>query len=303
MLRPMLRLVLLLVCVGLAASRLGLLAHELVGHGGATLALGGHISEVRLFWFAGGWIRYELSEPTIAGFLVVAMGGIAVELVAGTALWFAARGDTLGARLVRGAGATLWVHAAWYLATGAWHGYGDGTLLYRELGDARWPFAIAVGLGACTAAFLGARWVAAAIAATLPARRVAGTIAAVILAGAVNGGLVVGELAVRRDVVYRETMAPERDRLIARELATWVAEHQPSEAEREAQARALAEAHRTFPFALVLAIALAAAGIAGALRSGARPYAPIARRVLARAAILAIASVGAVIAISIAVES
>jgi hypothetical protein len=202
---------------------------------------------------------------------------------------------------VRGIGATLWVHAGWYLATGAWHGYGDGTLLYRELGEARWPFAIVIGLLACAAAFAGSRWVTGAIAATLPgsrAARLTGTLVAVVLAGAVNLGLDLGELRVRRDAIYRETMAPERDRLVARELAAWAAEQpQASDAEREAEADRLAAAHRTFPFALVLALGLGAAVIAGAVRSRARPHAEVAPRLLRRIVILAGASIGVVIAI------
>src|SRR5262249_8470985 len=49
------RLTGLLAGVSLATSRLGLLVHELVGHGGVAIALGGHVTDVTLFWFAGGW--------------------------------------------------------------------------------------------------------------------------------------------------------------------------------------------------------------------------------------------------------
>src|SRR5450432_3773037 len=149
-----LRLAGLLALVALATSRIGLLAHELLGHGGAALAVGADVTEVQLFWFAGGWIRYHLPGAPMASALVIAMGGIAVELACGTLLAVAARGTTLGRRLVRGIGAALVVHGSWYLATGAWHGYGDGVQLYHVLGNARYPVAIAAGLVTCASGYL-----------------------------------------------------------------------------------------------------------------------------------------------------
>ena len=106
----------------------GLVAHELVGHGGAALAVGGQVTEVQLFWFAGGWIRYDLPHRARAALLAIAMGGVAVELVAGTAAVARSSAATsLGparsrARSARRSSSTR----RWYLATGAWHGYGDG---------------------------------------------------------------------------------------------------------------------------------------------------------------------------------
>jgi len=63
------RLAALLACVALATSRLGLIGHELVGHGGVALAAGATDLEVQLFWFAGGWIRYQLAESSLAASL------------------------------------------------------------------------------------------------------------------------------------------------------------------------------------------------------------------------------------------
>src|SRR5215470_1087740 len=96
------RLTALLACVALATGRLGLIAHELVGHGGTAVVLGGRILEVKLFWFAGGLIRYDMDNPSLAAELAVSMGGIAIEIVVGTALWLAACRDGLAPRLVRG---------------------------------------------------------------------------------------------------------------------------------------------------------------------------------------------------------
>src|SRR5687767_7376990 len=99
--KDVLRLAGLLAAVALATSRLGLLVHELLGHGGVAVAAGGEVIEVRLFWFAGGWIRYTLPAHSPA-WLAVWMGGIAIELVIGIALVLAVRGGSLGRLLVRG---------------------------------------------------------------------------------------------------------------------------------------------------------------------------------------------------------
>src|SRR5689334_11036212 len=83
------RLACVLAGVGLVTTRLGLIAHELVGHGAAALAVGGTVEKVRLFWFAGGWIDYDLPRPApLASRVFVSLGGIALELVVGLALWF-----------------------------------------------------------------------------------------------------------------------------------------------------------------------------------------------------------------------
>jgi len=295
--KEVLRLAGLLAGVALATSRLGLVAHELVGHGGTALALGAHVTDVRLFWFAGGWIRYDLAEPSTAAALAIAMGGIAVELVCGFALWLAVRRATLGGTIIRGIGGALIVHALWYLATGAWHGYGDGALLYHVLGDARAPFAIAVGLATCAATFATARGVLGALAGTLRDHRVAGLVAAAMLAGGLHAGLSIGELRIRRDATYTETMASERDRRIEDALARWQASHpaQPPDAER---AR-LEREHRTFPFAWLLGAATAAAAIAGARRARQSAW-PLDNRLLAVWAATAALSLACVIVIDLA---
>lgn len=296
-----LRLTAFLAAVGLATSRLGLVAHEFIGHGGATLAVGGRVTEVQLFWFAGGWIRYEI-PPSVTNHLVVALGGVAIEVAIGLPLWLLVRGDGLGARIVRALGATLIVHACWYLATGAWHGYGDGTLLYRELGDARHPFAIGVGLVGCAFAWLGARHVLGALLAAVD-HRVVALATAVVLAAAINIGLDVGELRVRRDATYAATMAPERERVVAREMAAWLAAHpvQVSDAERAAKAAQLEDAHRTFPFAWILGGALLVAIGAGARASRRRAAVPLGARAQRIALVLAAGAIALVIAIDYAV--
>jgi hypothetical protein len=293
--RDVLRLGALLACIALATSRFGLLAHELVGHGGTAVAVGAHVVEVKLFWFAGGWIRY-VGAPSTAAALAIAMGGIAVESVAGVAL-LCVRGAALGRRILRGIGYALVLHASWYLATGAFSGFGDGVLLYRELGSARLVVAVGAALVTCAMGFLGAREVFGALAAT-QRRPLLGTALAVVLAGGLHAGLAVGELQLRRDRTYVETMTPERERQISAELARWQAAHPAAaEPERAAAVHVIEAAHPpTFPFTVVLAIAAALAVAAGAWR--AKPGAgPITRRLLVAWAIAAVIAIAIVIAV------
>src|SRR5688572_9602654 len=84
--KQVLRLAGFLACVALATSRIGLIAHELVAHGGAALAVGAEIQKVEMFWFAGGWIRYRFDEPSLTAAVIIAMAGIALEVVVGLAL-------------------------------------------------------------------------------------------------------------------------------------------------------------------------------------------------------------------------
>jgi hypothetical protein len=93
-------------------------------------------------------------------------------------------------------------------------------------------------------------------------------------------------------------MAPERERIVARELSVWQAEQgsaitEPAIAEQRAK---LEDEHKTFPFALLLALCAGLAGLAGARRSplAAVPYALAMRG----AAIAAAISIGGVIALS-----
>ncbi len=302
MLRPVSvgRLALFVVCVGFATSRIGLIVHEFVGHGGATLAVGGDVTDVHLFALAGGWIRYRVPAGGHAD-LVIAMGGIVVESVIGAALWiaFARRAPTLGTRVVRAIGCALVIHAAWYLATGTWHGYGDGTRIYRELGEARWIVAVPAGFVACAMAFLGARHVLGALAGTIePGRRVVGTVIALAIAGGVQIGAAVAEVRLRSDPTYASTMRPERDRIVARELADWE-RAQGAKADADARTRMAADLARknaVFPFIYVLGALVVLSTIAGAWVSP-RPEATLPGALLAQWAVAAGASIALVIAI------
>ena len=289
----------LLACVALATSRLGLLAHELVGHGGTAVVLGAHITDVRLFWFAGGWIRYDNVSSTSAE-LAISMGGIAVELVVGLVLALAVRRDTLGRRLVRGVGAALILHGSWYLATGAWHGYGDGVLLARELGYLRYPLAIAAGLVTCAAGYFGARGVFGALRDCVP--NVGGLVAALVLAAGANVALAAGEIHLRTDPTYVAIMKPEKERLVERDLARWE-EYQRTHggdlSQEHVERARLEQVHHTFPFAWLLGVATAVAAVVGAVRARPGTGERIAARLVVRAATAAVISTGAVIAIDV----
>ena len=300
-LREGIRLTGLLLAIGLATSRLGLLAHELLGHGGVARAAGGEIVEVQLFWFAGGWIRYHfVVPPSVAAQLAISMGGIAVEALAGAALWLGVRGDGLGRHLVRGVGSALIVHASWYLATGAWQGFGDGQLLHQVLGSARYPVAMAAGAIACAAGYLGARGVIGPLRATQPSAR--GLVIAAMLAGAIHAGLAIGEVQLRRDSTYATIMQPEHERQVDRDLARWAAYEathggEVTPAERAREHARLERIHRTFPFAWVLGAAAVLAMALGALRSPRSAAAMLSTRLLVRAAASAAIAIAAVIAI------
>lgn len=298
------RLAVLGTCAGLATSRIGLLAHELVGHGGAAVAMGGTVTDVQLFWFAGGWIRFEAT----GGELVIALGGIAVELIVGLALWIAlARRTSLGGRIARAIGAALVLHATWYLATGTWHGFGDGVKLHRELGDAKWLVAIPAALVTMAAGYAAARWVLGALAATIPGgrrRRIVGTVIALVVAGGLQLGAALGEVQLRRDTTYAQAMRREPDLMVARELAQWTeqqvrAGEAPTEQARAEMRRNLAQRHTQFPFAIVLAVLTVLAVGAGAVRTRAVPAAPIATGLLARCAVVCGGSIALVIAIDV----
>jgi hypothetical protein len=305
--KEVLRLAALLAALALATSRIGLIGHELVGHGGMALACGGTIVDVQLFWFAGGWIRYQLADPSTAAVLAIAMAGIGLELVAGAALGAFVRGATLGRRLVRGIGAALVMHATWYLATGAFHGFGDGIVLYRVLGDARVAVAIAAGLVTCTVAYLAARDVLGTLAATLRGStkaRVGGVLVAAVLAGGLHAGLAAGELWLRRDPTYTATMQHQRDRDIAMELAKWQRERAArgiaidDTAKRAEQAK-IAAKHETFPFVWLLAVATVASVVAGAVRARKIADETIRNRLLATAVAVAAAAICAVIVLDL----
>jgi hypothetical protein len=127
-------------------------------------------------------------------------------------------------------------------------------------------------------------------------------VVAALLALGLHAGLAVGEVAVRRDVTYTQTMQHERDRVIAKELQAWQRSQaargqEIDEAARRAERERLAQQHRTFPFVWLLAAATLASAIAGARRMRHQPDERIGGRLLAITTGLAAASIAAVVVI------
>jgi hypothetical protein len=295
-----LRLAMFAAAVALVTTRLGLIAHELVGHGGAASAVGAGVDDLRLFWFAGGWIQY--SRPgglALTEVLVIQLGGIAIELCLGAAamVWARCRTGWLGLA-VTGAGAGWVIHAAAYLAIGTWHGYGDGVILHRALGDAVAAVAVPAAVVAAVAAFVAARALLGRLEAAVPlasrAARLASIAVAIALAGGINAGLARAELVVRGDTTYGAIMRPERDRTIDRELAAWLAAQRARGGDADAVAvaarrRALEASRRAFPFWIVVVGGIAVAGVAGAARNRGPAGAPGLERTTVAAAVAAAA--------------
>ncbi len=305
----MARSVLPLSALGFAATlvvtRFGLIVHELVGHGGPAMALGGTITELKLFWFAGGRIAYARAATwTRPEAIAIQLGGIVLELVLALGLVAIARRRAALARiLLHGAAAGFAGHAAIYLATGVFYGRGDGTVIHRALGAWRPLVWAPAALGCVALAYLGARAAIGALRAYAPARTARGQLAvvavALVIAAAAMIALVQAELAVRADPQYTALMKSEGQRAIDREVAVASATGADA-AQVEAARRAAESRHRPFPFAPVLFGVMGLAAAAGAARSRAAPApAALPWRAVAPVAVLAAVGVGAVIAIDL----
>ena len=303
------RLASILAGVGLVTTRLGLIAHEFVGHGGTALAFGGSVEKVRLFWFAGGWIDYDLPRPyDLTARVAVSLGGIALELVIGLAVWIAlARRTSLAGKIARATGGAIVIHAAWYLGAGTYHGFGDGRIVRLAAGDWRYVIAIAAGAVVVGFAFAAARAIIGVLAATVPGGRraqIAGVIVACVLAGGLQAALAIGEVQLRRDDVYGTVMEPERQRMAAQELAQWEREQKLRGAidpeARRARAAELAAKHRELPFAAILAVLTLLAILAGTWRARPGVTDSIPTRLVYKVAAFAAGSVALVIAIDAA---
>lgn len=301
------RLALVLAGIGLVTTRLGLIAHEFVGHGAAALAVGGSVEKVRLFWFAGGWIDYDLPRPvSLASRVFVSLGGIALELVVGLALWLAlANRRSLAGRITRATGAAIAIHAAWYLAVGTYHGFGDGAIVRFAAGDGRYAIAIVAGVAVLVLGFIAARAIIGVLAATIPGGKraqLAGLALAAVVAGGVQAGLALGEVRMREDRVYGTVMQPERERVTAQQLARWEREQQRrgaaiDAAARRARAAELAANNRELPFAAILGVLTGIAILLGAWRARPGDTTTLPPALVYEVAAFAVGSIALVIAI------
>jgi hypothetical protein len=282
LIRRTLLLAAVLALVALATSRITLVAHELVGHGLTAVALGGDLVSYRLFLFGGGWVSYRWPEgpPGAAGGMAVALGGIALELLAGAvALAIAGRCRRPVARVGFFATATiLLLHAGFYLAAGTHHGFGDGRTPHDALGAWRPLLVVPVALAVIAGGYLLAARLAREVADWVsgrPLARAGQIAAAAVLAAAAHGALTFGERALTRDDQYARVMEHEKVRLVARDLGRFAAQSRrqgrpPTEAELAAARARLEAQHRPFPLAPLLAVALGLACLAGLWRSVSR---------------------------------
>jgi hypothetical protein len=290
------------VLVGLTASRVGLVLHEVLGHGAVAAALGCRISELRLFLFGGGYVNYTCAALPLGAELAIDLGGIALEIALGTALLWIARGRRGVPGLFAAAIGLLFVlHALFYLATGVHYGVGDGRALHRLLGPARVALVIATSLALVAASFVAGRRLGARVGAWVAAPRCATRIAivagAALAAAAVHGALMRAEQRWLADPVYAASFQPEHERQVAEEMRRF--EEQPlAPDQRLAQQRILEAQHAPFPLRPVLGIAIGLAALAGVAASTARPPAAPAEPVrLAGPALACAASIALVLAV------
>lgn len=216
------RLSLVFSIAGLLASRIGLLVHEFIGHGGMAYALGGSVPHWRLFLFGGGWIQYN-RDPwyTEAQELCVILGGVASELLFASVVWaVSTRLSGFPKAMARIAAMLLCAHVCVYISTGTHYGYGDGSKLHALLSPLlRNALVTSLSLMMALLAYALAKQ-ALLLAALLEIgsgnRRIGLTALAVLVATIVHGGLYYGEqLIIDPDETYEATMLREVERRAA----------------------------------------------------------------------------------------
>lgn len=166
-----LRLSALLFLLGLTVSRIGLLLHELAGHGGVAALFGCRLTGLRLFLFGGGYVEYDCPPLDLGAGLAIDLGGIALELGLGTVPVLLARGRPgLLPLLAALAGGLFVLHGLFYLVTGVYDGAGDGRQLHQRLGAARPAFVALAGMALVALTLTTTRALAERLAAAVPAR-------------------------------------------------------------------------------------------------------------------------------------
>jgi hypothetical protein len=295
--RAFARLVALLFLVGLTASRVGVVVHELGGHYAVARAFGCSLTALRLFLFGGGYVDYVCGGPLgHAQQLAIDLGGIAVQAAAGALLALAARRvrDPFARLVAAGMAALFVLHALYYLVTGVHYGVGDGRALHVLAARGRGTW-VAAGTAALLAlCFALMRRLAAMLAPWLLAggalRRAGLAAAAMVLAGALHGAGFLVEQRIVAEAEYAASFKPQPEIVAERELRRFEAERPRSPDEIRARRDALAREHAVFPLRAVLAIAVPIAAFAGLFAALRRGEPSIACRVppdmLARAAIV-----------------
>jgi hypothetical protein len=301
------RLVALLFLVGLTASRVGVVVHELGGHGAVARGFGCSLTALRLFLFGGGWVDYDCGPLAPAQQLAIDLGGIAVQAIAGALLALVARWvrDPFARLAVAGTAALFVLHALYYLVTGVHYGVGDGRALHVLAARDRGAWVAAGSAALVGLCFVLTRRIAAALTPWIPGegalRRAAIAAAAMVLAAALHGAGFAVEQRIRAERQYAAAFVPQPEIAAQQELRRFEAERPRSADEIRAERRAIAREHAVFPLRPALAIALPLAAFAGlfaALRSGGPPIARGAPPgALARAALVCAVAQAIVVAI------
>jgi len=239
------------------------------------MVVGGEVTSHRLFVFGGGWIRYRNDAGFDTGDeLFISLAGIAVELlIAIASIAFAARARSAAVRVAGFcvAGICL-VHVGFYLAAGTHHGFGDGLILHRQLGDLRWLVIGAASLLSMGAAYWWARRLLREVPG-LPQKRwraLAALAIAGLVAGVVHGGLAYAERRIADDKTYADIMRADAERqamalLAAEAHRRRLAGLPMGRDEAIARQRQLTDERAKFPIRPILAVLVALAGIAGSL--------------------------------------
>jgi hypothetical protein len=273
------RLGMFLLALGLLLTRGSLVLHEVLGHALFAALFGAQVEEIRLFFFAGGYVSWSGARFSALEQMIVSIGGIGLELVLGTA-W------VIGGLRATGRGWLAWavvvagglnvLHGLFYLSVGVADGFGDGRYLHLALGPRRtllaWPAALLlIGGGG-----LFARFVAAELAGWVKARRPAlALLGALAIAAGGHFGLMQLELALRRDTFFAERRAEAADRraILAMEAKKAEAEARGEVVDPAAEARWAAELRADPPLAFQWFVVppLIAAVIVGLMWGARRP--------------------------------
>jgi hypothetical protein len=265
------RLVTLLFLVGLTASRVGVVVHELGGHWGVARAFGCSLTGLRLYLFGGGLVDYACGPLSPAQHLAIDLGGIAVQALAGAGLALVVRRvrDPFARLLVASLAALFVLHALYYLVTGVHYGVGDGRALHVLAADGRGAWVAAGSAALVGLCFALTRRLAATIAPWIPGEgavgRAAVAAAAMVLAGALHGAGFAIEQHVLAEREYAAAFVPQPQIAAERELRRFEAERPRSADEVRTERRAIEREHALFPLRPALAIALPLAAFAGLL--------------------------------------
>lgn len=119
-------------------GRIGLLAHEFIGHALPVIIFGGEVTRVGLYIFGGGWVEYRYDDFEVWQLALVQSGGCMSQLGLGLLLLNSHRlwkvSHTIHLYFCVTA-IILWIHALYYWAESLHYGQGDGEIFHElELG-------------------------------------------------------------------------------------------------------------------------------------------------------------------------